>query len=97
MEAHAEGTVIRCTFGMHPFVIVFMAIWFTGVIVGCGVFTVAAFQGAVGGGQPAFGVAVPYIMLAFGLGLVWFGRYLARGEEQFLVSFLATAIDAQRN
>ena len=37
-------------------------------------------------------LAIPVLMLAFGVGMVWFCRWLARGEEEFLVAFLGGVI-----
>jgi hypothetical protein len=40
------------------------------------------------------GVGVPPLLLAFGFGLLRFGRYLARGERQFLIDFVGQTVGA---
>jgi len=45
LTAEETGTRIRCRFGMHPVVIAFMAIWFTGVALIGGPITIAILAG----------------------------------------------------
>jgi hypothetical protein len=97
LEPQGEGSVFRGTAGMHPFVPIFMAIWFAGVgIAWVGTALVAAIQGLLGaGGQPAGVVILTSVMMAFGVALVCAGRLLARGEEPFLVAFVADVLAAR--
>ena len=39
------------------------------------------------------GVAVLPLMLGFGIGLMMFGQFIARKEEQFLIDFLRRTVD----
>jgi hypothetical protein len=41
------------------------------------------------------GFVVPPAMLVFGVVLIGFGRWLARGEQEFLTEFLCTTLQAQ--
>jgi hypothetical protein len=93
LEPHGEGSVFRGTCGVHPLVTAFMVAWFAGVVLLGGAMFVPALRGPVGGGEP-FALMVSSLMVAFGAALVWFGRYLARGEEQFLVIFVAEVLGA---
>lgn len=92
LDPEGGGTVFRGTLGMHPLVRGFMAVWFGGVAVGCAAAAVAAVAAWAGGGAFPAGVAVPPLMAAFGLALVRLGRYLARGEAEFLADFLTAAL-----
>jgi len=94
LKADGAATRLLCRFGMHPFVIGFMAIWF-GMLV-C--FTIAAIvalaRGAIA--QSNGMIVVGHVMMwIFGIGLVAFGRFLARNERQFLLDFLQQTIDAR--
>jgi hypothetical protein len=93
LEPNDEGSVFRGTCGMHPLVTAFLVAWFTAVILLSGGMFVQALRGPVGGGQP-FVLLVTPLLGAFGAALIWFGRYLARGEEQFLVIFVAEVLGA---
>jgi hypothetical protein len=54
---------------------------------------VAATQGRTVGDLP-LGLAALALMLVFGAFVVRLGRYLARREEPFLVTFVAVAVNA---
>ena len=62
IEAHEYGSTINIRMRMAIPVIVFLVIWFTGVLVGCLIVPFAGFP------MPA--ALVPYIMLVFGILLV---------------------------
>jgi hypothetical protein len=99
LRAEAGGTVISGGVAMHPFVRAFMFIWFGGVILIGGTMFVGAvwtmLSSADGQRQHVWmGVVIPPFMLAFGLGLVRFGRYLARDETRFLTDFLIQTLNA---
>jgi hypothetical protein len=70
---------------MDPFVKVFMAVWF-------GVFALGAIGGvlAVASGDARLPALIPLAMAAFGIGLVRFGRHLARDEQAFIIHILET-------
>ena len=88
------GTLFRGRAGMHPLVKGFMAVWFSGVVLFGGIAFVTSIQGMLAGGGQPIGAIIPAAMLAFGVVLVGVGRWLARDEERFLVSFLAGVIGA---
>lgn len=76
-----------------------MFIWFGGVIlIGGTIFLPATglmISGSASQLQNAWlGALIPPVMLAFGYGLIRFGRYLARHEARFLTDFLIQTLDA---
>ena len=87
-----RGTRLSCRAGMSLFVIVFMSVWF-GLLL---VITTPLLSMAVL--HSDFGWPFLYNLgfVAFGIGLVASGRWFARGEREFLVSFLEDTIDARR-
>ena len=96
LEDRDGSTAFRGRAGMHPFVTGFLAVWFGLLVLMGGAAFVAGVGGLFGGrGQPLGMIALP-VGLAFGGGLVRFGRWLARDEEAFLVAFVAEAIAAGR-
>ena len=83
--AGADGhTRLHCRFGMHPSVVVFMSIWFGFVSVAAIAMTIKASAAAV----------VPLGFFVFGAILVLIGRAVARDEQDQLIEFLKTTIDA---
>ena len=96
LEERDGSTVFRGQAGVHPLVTGFMAVWFGLLILLGGAAFVAGVGGLLGGRGHVLGVIVPAVGLAFGVGLVWFGRWLARNEESFLVAFVAEVIAARR-
>ena len=96
LEGCDGSTVFRGKAGMHPFVAGLMALWFGLLVFIGGAGFVAGVGGLFGGrGHPLGMVGLP-VGLAFWGGLVWFGRWLARNEEAFLIGFLAEVIAARR-
>ena len=95
MEDSGSATRVRCQFGMHPFVRVFMAIWFAMLFAfGAGWIVMASHSNGAGG-FTVVGAIIPIMMAVFGVGLVIFGRFFARNEQRFLLDFLAQTIDAR--
>jgi hypothetical protein len=90
LEGCGGATLFHGRPGMSPLVTGFMAVWLGLTLLIGGVFVAALIAGRVG----LLGTVIPPLMLAFGAGLVWFGRWLARGEEAFLVAFVAQVIGA---
>ena len=100
LEDYEGGTVIRCRFGMHPFVIAFMSFWFAGAAIGGGVILLGTLVQLIKYREPfslpmLLGIVVPFALLAGGAALLRFGRYLARDERQFLKDFVCAAINAR--
>lgn len=92
-------TRIGCRFSLHPFAVVFMAVWFGAVVLIGGMVIVVSTVAFLAdpSAVPPFvwlGLAIPIVMIAFGIGLIRFGRYLARDERQFLLEFLRQTIGA---
>jgi hypothetical protein len=78
-------------FTMHSFVKVFMTVWF-GFLVVFGV-TAPFAQTVSRSGSFAF-VFAPITMCGFGVGLVWFGKWLARNDAAWLADVVKRAIGA---
>jgi hypothetical protein len=100
MSREEGGTVISGTLGMHPVTEAFMVIWFGfTVLIGGSLFVVslrALLAGDSASTQESWiGVLAFPAMLAFGYGLVRFGRHLARDEARFLKEFLIRTLDAR--
>jgi len=99
MRAEGSGTLVSGEFAMHPFVRVFMTIWFSGVILIGGTMFIVATGAFLFGSPPRgnnawVGIFVPPVMVAFGFALVRFGRYLARDEARFITEFLVRVLNA---
>ena len=86
-----RSTRLRCRVGMHPIAAAFMALWLTAV---AGLLIAAL---ASMGSDPATALILgaPAAMVAFGVALVWLGRWLARDEQRRLVAFLEQTVDAR--
>jgi hypothetical protein len=84
------STRLRCTAGMSLYVTIFMFFWFSALIAFAVPMVGFALQG-----DDWQGLAIVSGMLAFGAGLVWIGRRMARGERDRLLAFVADTIDAE--
>jgi hypothetical protein len=93
-EEALGGAVFHGNAGMRPIVRTYMAVWFGGVVLGWAVCLACALAWPAGGGQ-LMALVVPPLMLAGGVAMVRVGRWLARGEEQFLVAFMEEVIEAR--
>lgn len=79
---------------MHPFVKIFMIVWFSFL----GVFSVIMLTSVVAGhaaiqGSAVLGLVIPAGMAIFGVALVKFGRWLVRNEETAIVAFLKSTLE----
>jgi hypothetical protein len=95
-----SGTRISGHFGMHRWVRIFMTFWFGFLlVVGGSAFTVSVGRIFSAGELPVGGALIGFIvppgMICFGIGLVLFGRYLARDEAAFLTDFLIRTLEAR--
>ncbi len=88
------GTVLRGRAGIHPLVKVILAIWLGGFVVHEVGFTIAAARGQIVAKFPFPTEFLSLIMIVIAVFVVWFGRWLARNEEAFLLSFVAEVIAA---
>ncbi len=96
------GTRVEGRFGMDPFVKIFLAVWFAGVVTIGGLIFVSsigqALSGYVSGNSHTnIGIIVPPILLAFGVLLVRFGKRLGRGEETYILSWLGRSFADTQN
>jgi hypothetical protein len=93
MVADGRATRLNCRVGTHPIVAVLMAAWLLAV---GGLLIGALASASAGAGEIAtLFLAVPAAMIAFGVGLVWLGRWLARNEQRDLVAFLKDTVEAK--
>jgi hypothetical protein len=99
LQSRGTGTMIRGWFGMSTLVLVGMACWFGFILFGGAIVVLVMwrtlwFESVQVEGNVWVGFAFILGMLAFGIGLIWFGRYLARGEAAFLRHFLLDVLKA---
>lgn len=97
MRAEGSATRITCTARMGTFVLAFLAVWLAGVFLIGGAVALTAAARMLDGDMQAQnmgGVAIFVLMLAFGVGLIYACRYMARDEEPKLIAFLEDTIDA---
>lgn len=104
-EAAGEGTRIHVKLRLSPLVIGFMGIWCGGlagvllmfVAVGATMLAASGLQ-TPQTASDVIAVAMPVgiltVMLAFGVGLLAFGRWMARDEADFLLRFLGDTLEA---
>ena len=78
------GTLIRCRFGPHPFVIGFMIFWFAG-------FSLLGLSTLVNGSSD---VRFVFFLLVMAGGFL-LGRAVARNEKDFLTEFLREVVEAR--
>src|SRR5262249_59090813 len=82
LEQRGQGCIFRAKAGMHPFVSVVLMTFLLSV----GIASI--------GIAPAGAALLPTMMLLFGVTLVVIGRYSSRGEDQFLIEFVAKVLAA---
>ncbi len=100
IRSDAGGTVISGQVGMNPLAQGGMLVWFgLLVIIGGAMFigTLGSMLLGAEGGQGLgwAGILVPPLMMTFGIGLVCFGRDLAKDEAHFLEEFLIRTLDSR--
>jgi hypothetical protein len=92
MEDGGGGTVLHCRFGVSWPAIAWTVIWY-GVLAAMTVAMIAGtHKGDVHGWED---LSFLFYLLVFGVGPVAIGRYLARGERQFLTAFVGAEIEAR--
>lgn len=101
MQPETGGTVIFGKVGLHPFTTVFICIWLGVAVLMCGTVLTPSIRSFFAHPDAVHqetwvGCVVPIIMPVFGIGLVWFGRFLARNEDRFLTEFLVQTLDANK-
>ena len=90
-----RGTVIEGEFRMRPFVRAFIVIWFSFLVFYLAIALIQLAMGRPGVQEDRVPLLlVPLCMMAFGVALVMFGRWLGRGEERAIVAFLKSTFEA---
>jgi hypothetical protein len=100
IEAIPGGSRIAGKTGLHPFVLGFLGLWFFGVTTLGGLMMFVAFRTIHFDPRELyrlqwFLVAFPVALLAFGGLLLHWGRVLAEGEADELMSFVRMILDAR--
>jgi hypothetical protein len=100
LKPSENGTELLFTIGLHPFVKIFMSIWFGGLFVIGGLIFIITLsslfeKNASADSGMIMGILIPPGMAIFGIALLKFGRYLARNESAFLKTFLVHLLDAK--
>lgn len=91
LKPEGNGTRIRGSLGVHPFVIGIMAVWFAGIVVANVFILVLVIQN----GLPPGGWFVPPMLLLFGIALIWVSRFFSRGQDRHLLDFVTSAVKAE--
>jgi hypothetical protein len=96
VEATTEGARVVGRFRMQLFVRVFIGVWFGGLTIMAIVFPAVALIGRSSAGRPPLILIIgPLLMILFGIGLLSFGRWVARGQVARIHEFLRTDLDGQ--
>jgi hypothetical protein len=99
LEDDGRGTRLRCKFGMSVFVKVFLGLWlgFLAFLTIPEITIATAFvtgaRTSLGNETPS-GLAISFLMATAAIGMVGFGRWLARDEEGALIRFLCRTLNA---
>ena len=103
LQPAGMGTMVVGRVGAHPAVFVFMTVWL-GFISLIGIpATLTLIRSLVEGTLPPLngsgnewaGLLIPPGLLVLGVCFFAFGRFLARGENDYLVAFVARTLDAE--
>jgi hypothetical protein len=96
-------TLVRGCFRMHFFVLVFMTVWFVGLLTIGGLVTAVMLYELLTGRRVSTGNMTSGLaaligpgMLAFGVGLVTFGWRMGRSQRARLERFLEATLQARR-
>ena len=91
-------TRLHCSFGLHPFVRLFLEIWIAIVsVVGLTIAMQTTWlwlRSSPLSPNAWLGIVFPLIMVGFAILLLKFGNYLAQDEPDFLIEFLERTINA---
>jgi len=95
----SDGTTrIIGGFRMHLFARVFLFVWFGGLAIMAVIFPIVAFSGDFNVGEPPLIFVIgPLPMMLFGVGLVSFGQWIARGQVAKLREFLRVEFEATQD
>jgi len=78
---------------MHPLVKAFIAVWFTGLTLLCGVPLILLSLG-IGHGSRVLAIVAWSVMSVFGALVVIVGRKLGKGGENEILTFLTRTLEA---
>jgi hypothetical protein len=100
LERHLGGTLIRGYFILHPLVLVFLAVWFGGALIGVGVSIYHVIE-RLGEDQHDlkqtwFPLVFTLGLLAFGVVLVYVGVRVGRSQERAIEEYLRDTLGATR-
>ena len=100
LKPRGSGTEIPSTIGLHPFVKIFLFIWFGGLIIIGSIIFVISLSSLFIQKSPLdigtiMGVLIPPGMAIFGIALLKFGKYFAKCESGILKTFLIELLDAE--
>lgn len=88
------GTLIEGEFRMHPFVKIFMTVWFSFLGIVSMITLITHFTGHSGvQGNPILDVVGPAGMAAFGVAMIKFSKWLGRSEETAIIAFLKCTLE----
>lgn len=87
LRPNGNGTHVSVSTGISGMVMAFMIVWFG--------FFIALGLGIAFSAEPGSAI-YPGGFIAFGIGLVSAGRWVARGEAEFLTAFLVETLDLER-
>ena len=94
LEPQGRGTLLRCRLGPYPLVRIAHGFWMVVALLFAAMILPAALLGA--GDITVMPVVVALVMPAFGAALWVFGRWLARGEDAWLLDWLRQEVGAVR-
>ena len=100
LHPNTGGTDIISTIGLHPFVKVFLFIWFGLLFIIGGTMFVRSFLSFFLESYPIdvgsiMGILIPPNIALFGVILLIFGKYLARNEFDEIKQFITDLLDAE--
>jgi hypothetical protein len=94
IEATEDGCVVRGTYGLHAFAWVFMIVWCGMALLFAGVTTMLAItEGDMI--EALIFVSGIVAMLAFGVGLTWFGMWMGRSDVGDIEARLRALLEAE--
>ncbi|MBX3481569.1 MAG: hypothetical protein KF842_14335 [Caulobacter sp.] len=87
-ETVGGGSRIIARSSMSPFAVAFLIAW-------CGMLAVGSLSALAAADAGPVVILIPLLMLAFCVGLVLFGRWMARDEHDFLLAFIRDRVGGE--
>jgi hypothetical protein len=95
LQSAEGGSILEGCFRLHPFVRLFTLFWYSFILIfAAGALIVPAPQHPVGGISRGWYFVVLGVLAVLGGGLVQVGKWLARGEQEVIHSFLKSTLEA---